>query len=33
LWAAELAAMAQTNPGSIVELPFLKLGAARVLDG
>ncbi len=33
LWAGELAAMTQANPGSIVELPFLKLGGARVLDG
>ena len=33
LWAAELAAMTQANPGSIVEIPFVKLGAARVLDG
>jgi hypothetical protein len=32
-WEMELSVMTKGNPGSIIFTPFIKLGAARILDG
>lgn len=33
IWLAELTAMTKGNPGSIIFMPFIKIGGVRILDG